>query len=136
MHCDTLYRWTPRPPNRATPRSGPGSWPRIERKRTWRRNTAREQTKRVAVRDVEESMTIDPTELEDFRATLTAQGYSENDFAIRAVENPISDKGISIVTGRVTITYNKTKKSRTYSCGHGSAWVVDFHDDLKAGLYL
>lgn len=43
--------------------------------------------------------------------------------------------GISPELGKLTVTLNATDEARTYNTGYGSAWVVEFDDDLKAGLF-
>jgi hypothetical protein len=81
------------------------------------------------------SSLIVENELEDFKNTLVKYDYSEDEFEWSGIENSIPADGIFQITGMVIIKLKKTGIVRTYKAGHGSHWIVDFEDDLKASVF-
>ena len=80
-------------------------------------------------------MIIEMSELTDFKAVLAKHGLSERDFALSSREDPLPVGEVSPVSGSVTVKYEKTGAERTYMAGHGTAWVVEFENDLNAGQF-
>ena len=78
---------------------------------------------------------IEPSEDEDFKSAIRQAGYSESDFEIVETEDDYPSGAIVPITGSVTVTFVKTGVKRTYDSGHGTAWVVAFEKDLRAGLF-
>jgi hypothetical protein len=80
-------------------------------------------------------MTVDDSELNDFRAALRRHGLAESGFDVSSLERPLPVGRISPTTGMVTVRNKKTGAKRTYEAGHGTAWVVQFEKDLNAGHF-
>ena len=76
---------------------------------------------------------IDETELEDFRAEAARYGYSAGDFEIQEFVPKSPSEGIYTISGEIEIRNKRTKKSRRFAAVHGSSWVVEFSDWLRAG---
>ena len=74
---------------------------------------------------------ISPDELQDFGTTLNERGRSPDDFAVSSQESV----GTGPIDGTVTVLHIKTGKSRSYKTGFGTAWTVDFADDLAANVF-
>ena len=80
------------------------------------------------------AMIIDETEREDFEAAVIKFGFSVDDFELSELEDA-SLGAIYAVTGTVTVTRRGTKKSKTYRAGDATAWVSEFEDDLRRGVF-
>ena len=74
------------------------------------------------------------SEWEDFRAVLTQRQRKSTKFETREYVEPIKGKGIQPLCGSITIRNRATDVKRTYGTGHNSIWVVEFSDDLAAGV--
>jgi hypothetical protein len=78
---------------------------------------------------------IEDDELEDFHASIEAQGYDKDDFELTQSANPTSAGSVSAVTGTVTVRRKSTGAKRSYPAGHDSAWPATFDDDLESGVF-
>ena len=78
---------------------------------------------------------IDRTEWEDLDHTLAKYKRNRDEFDFAEIESRPLSAGIEPRLGTLTITLSDTGEAKTYKTGHGSAWVVEFDDDLKAGLF-
>lgn len=78
---------------------------------------------------------IDSTEREDFLTVLKENGLAEADFELSATTHPLPSQGIAPVRGEVTVRHTRSGVTRHYESGHGTAWVMEFERDLKAGAY-
>jgi len=83
-------------------------------------------------------MAIDETEIEYFRVDVREAGYAAEDFDLS--ENvdqprPGEAQGVFVERGTVTVTWRKTGITRIYGAGSGTAWVVAFMEDLRAGVF-
>ncbi len=78
---------------------------------------------------------IDPSELEDFNASLQKYGYTQDDFELSEIENPIKAGGIQPITGQVTIKNKISGVERTYKAGEQTAWVIEFDNDLRRKIF-
>ena len=78
---------------------------------------------------------VSPSEWEDFKALLSAHGFSESDFDVKEVEDGPSTVEPSPNRGTLTITRKQNALSRTYRVGHMSEWLSDFEDDLIGGAF-
>ncbi len=74
-------------------------------------------------------------EIEDFEDTIKSLGRKKEEFELSESQDPIPTAGVHPLTGIVTIKNKITGSTKTYRCGHGSHWVVDFEDDLKKGVF-
>ena len=74
-------------------------------------------------------------EIEDFEDTIKSLGRKKEEFELSVSQDPIPTTGVHPLTGIVTIKNKITGSTKTYRCGHGSHWVVDFEDDLKKGVF-
>lgn len=77
---------------------------------------------------------ISESEMQDFEAAILAAGFDTSDFNPVAVEDERSPEP-QPVTGTVTVNRESTGEAKTYRAGHGSIWVAEFEQDLKAGLF-
>jgi hypothetical protein len=78
---------------------------------------------------------IAPSEESDFREELGRLGFDHREFEVtylrkRAEEGP---GGVYRHGELVTVTRSLGRGSRTYTGGHGHAWVADAVDEVKAG---
>jgi hypothetical protein len=82
---------------------------------------------------------IDETESEDFYAVLKEQGFDPDDFEqVEQLEDPQPAwiSGLVVRKACITVRQKKTGMSRRYRAGDdGTAWVVEFSQDLKAGVF-
>jgi hypothetical protein len=78
---------------------------------------------------------ITPSELEDFKASLQNYGYTEDDFALAEIEDPIEAGKIQSITGQVKIKSNKSGIEKTYIAGDQTAWVIEFDNDLRKKVF-
>ena len=78
---------------------------------------------------------IDTTEQEDFNAILHQYGFNLPEFGLAAHRDKIETSGIYTITGTVTVRRETTNINKVYSAGHGTAWVIEFENDLKNGYY-
>jgi len=78
---------------------------------------------------------VSVSEKEDFDNALKEHGHASEDFALSQSEDPYPAQGIGPLTGEVTVRNNKTGVARTYAAGHGTAWVVAFEEELRAGVF-
>ena len=78
---------------------------------------------------------IDASEMDDFKMVLKRYGYEEQDFTLEEVEHPPRSMGVESICGEVAITHEKTGKHKTYNAGDRTAWVYEFENDLKAGVF-
>jgi hypothetical protein len=75
-------------------------------------------------------------EVEDFEAALKEHGRRVEEFDLSAMPSELDSlPGISALRGSVMIQHRKTGVQKTYNTGHGTSWVVDFSDDLRAGFF-
>ncbi len=83
-------------------------------------------------------MTItSPTEMEDFNRILAGHGYTKDDFELTDQEDPGPASGETAPrTGHVTVKHRESGVERTYKAGYGTAWVVEFENDLKAKAFM
>lgn len=77
---------------------------------------------------------ISESEMQDFEAAISGAGFETSDFNAVAVEDERSPEP-QPVTGTVTVNRQSTGEAQTYRAGHGSIWVAEFDEDLKAGLF-
>ena len=75
------------------------------------------------------------SERDDFKNLLQTMGRQENDFILKEERDPLVGATIQYTTGSVTITSNKNQKSKKYSAGQGTSWVLNFRNDLSLGLF-
>jgi len=80
-------------------------------------------------------MLIDETEMEDFREACESRGYADDEFTLAIMDTSQPGAGIHAVTGTVTVRREATGAERSYSCGHGTAWVAAFETDLKSRVF-
>jgi hypothetical protein len=80
---------------------------------------------------------LHPSEVDDFKTELKRQHRSLDEFDLSATPLRLDNQSgaISANRGTVTIKLCETGVERTYATGHGSTWVVQFSDDLKAGRF-
>lgn len=78
---------------------------------------------------------IDNSELEDFETECRSYGFDPKEFTLTEhdITHTPESSVIFTINGKVTITRNG--KSRTYNTGNATHWVVDFSDDLRAGVF-
>ena len=79
--------------------------------------------------------TIAQDEWDDLNSMLAKYKRKLEEFDFAEMESRAVSKGIYPVLGTLTITLADTGEAKTYKTGHGSAWVVELDDDLKAGLF-
>jgi hypothetical protein len=77
------------------------------------------------------------SQMDDFKSELKRHHRSLDEFDVSATPLRLDDESgaISADRGTVTIKLRKTGVECTYATGHGSTWVVQFSDDLKAGRF-
>jgi len=78
---------------------------------------------------------VSSSEKEDFNSALKRAGHAPEDFEISQKEDPLPAQGVGPITGKVTVRNRKTGAERTYPAGYGTAWVVDFEGELRAGTF-
>jgi hypothetical protein len=82
---------------------------------------------------------IHSDELDDFRNCLKQHGCNRDDFKAELTGKEYSPSGafgpLYNVHEKITVTCLTTGAHRSYAAGNGSAWIVDFEDDLKAGQF-
>lgn len=78
---------------------------------------------------------IGEDEIEDFENTIKSMGHNKEDFELSVSQDPIPSSDVHPLTGIVTIKNKFMGSTKSYRCGHGSHWVVDFEDDLKKGVF-
>lgn len=79
---------------------------------------------------------ISPTEMEDFNRILAQHGCTKDDFELTGHEDPLPASGeVAPVTGHPTVKHRESGVERTYKAGHGTAWVVEFENDLNAKAF-
>ena len=80
---------------------------------------------------------ISPTEMEDFNRILAQHAYTKDDFELTGQEDPHpAGGGVAPITGHVTVKHRESGVERTYKAGHGTAWVVEFENDLRAKAFM
>jgi len=82
-------------------------------------------------------MAIDESEIEDFRADIEAAGHDPGDFDVseERLPPPREAGGVFVEKATVTVTRKKNGVARSYAAGYGTAWVVAFMRDLRAGAF-
>ena len=81
-------------------------------------------------------MTMNKSELDDFKTALSKHGYSETDFELNEIDlTNWTPNTIVSIHGEITIKRKSTNKKRTYPSGNGTHWVVDFETELKQGIF-
>jgi hypothetical protein len=75
------------------------------------------------------------SEREDFAAEITAAGFVMTEFDLIEELDPPSSPALYVATGHLVVTRSEFSRSRRYVAGHGSAWVVEFREDLLAGVF-
>jgi hypothetical protein len=79
--------------------------------------------------------TITQTEWDDLNHAVAKYKRKVEEFDFDERESRAVSKGIYPLLGALTITLSDTGEAKTYKTGHGSAWLVEFDDDLKVGLF-
>jgi hypothetical protein len=74
------------------------------------------------------------TEDDGFYLALERAGYAAGDFEVFRNEDVPSGR-VGPITGTVMVRSRKTGIEHTYRVGYGTAWVVDFEKDLRAGNF-
>ena len=74
-------------------------------------------------------------ELQDFTAACRKYGASVRDYLIKSEEEPLA-VGVAPMRRQIILIHVPSGSVRRYEGGHGSHWVVDFEQDLAAGLLL
>jgi len=80
---------------------------------------------------------LHPSELEDFKTELRRHGRRASEFELYASKKEppaISANAIMAVAGEVRVVSLATGVERTYASGHGSNWIAEFSDDVRAGV--
>lgn len=75
------------------------------------------------------------TEKEDFdRAAMIR--FIDDNFELTTEKDPLptSDKKTP-AKGYITVKHRKSGVTRTYKTGPGTAWIVEFKNDLKAKIF-
>jgi hypothetical protein len=80
-------------------------------------------------------MVIDQSELEDVKSILIENKFTYDDFEFSWQEDSLPVGGIASIRGKAIVKNSKTGVERSYEAGHGTAWVVKFEKDLKAGKF-
>lgn len=83
-------------------------------------------------------MSIDDSEMEDFRAAIQEFGLSVDDFNLMLVEESFlrAASGLSPIRGVLQITHHLSGNEKQYECGNGTNWPNRFRNDLAAGAFL
>ena len=69
-------------------------------------------------------------EMEDFRAALSENGYSEKDFKLTELPDRVPPGVIDPLSGTAIVRFKKTGIEREYRIGRFSHWIVDFEEDI------
>jgi hypothetical protein len=79
--------------------------------------------------------TITQSEWDDLYQTLAKYKRTRKEFDFDEKVSKLIHTGVNPELGKLTIRLSATDEAKTYNTGHGSAWVVEFDDDLKAGPF-
>jgi len=74
-------------------------------------------------------------ELDDFGSCLKQHGCKRSDFKAELTWQEYTSVEGGPVYEQVTVTCLPTGAHRTYAACHGSSWISDFEEDLKAGQF-
>lgn len=80
-------------------------------------------------------MAIDASERQDAYRELRRQGFDPSSFGFNERREDYVGTGPAPVVGEVLVVNSLTKMEKSYKTGHGSSWVTQFSDDLKAGVF-
>ena len=90
-------------------------------------------------RTTQQFLAIDESEIRDFVSVIKEQGLDPGDFRVdETVDDPrpAAIPGLIITKATVRVTHSKTGASRRYRGGDdGTAWVVEFGQDLRSGHF-
>jgi hypothetical protein len=78
------------------------------------------------------------SELDDLKSELKRHHRSLDEFEVSATPQRLDDESGPMAPNRgaVTITLlRKPEAKRTYATGHASAWVAQFSDDVRNGVF-
>lgn len=78
---------------------------------------------------------LSESEVDDFHSSIKQLGFKVIDFELSETSAPLSNDETQVIAGTVTVIRKGTGSTRTYRAGHGSAWPVSFHDELKNGVF-
>lgn len=78
---------------------------------------------------------ISESEMEDFRSLLNRFSLLEDDFSIECTDETVESDDIFHIRGSVKITAVKRNIYRIYPAGSGTAWVVQFSNDLENQIF-
>ena len=78
---------------------------------------------------------IDDSEMVDCAKAIEAHGFELNDFEFIPRQDPPGKEEIHAITGKVTVKRSSNGAEKSYSAGHGTAWTVEFSDDLSNGIF-
>ncbi len=77
---------------------------------------------------------VHETEWEDVENVLKQHERRKDEFDISENVVPVMGNQIQTLQGTITFINRKTSADRKYQTGHGSAWVSELDQDLKAGV--
>ena len=74
-------------------------------------------------------------EQDDFSAACKKYGRAVDEFEIRDEDQYPVGGAVGPIKREVTVALRGKDAVQLYDGGHGSHWIVDFEDDLRAGVF-
>lgn len=74
-------------------------------------------------------------EQDDFAAACKKYGRTVGDFEVRDEDRYPAGGTVGPIRREVTVALRGKDAVRVYDAGHVSRWIVDFENDLKAGVF-
>lgn len=71
---------------------------------------------------------------EDFESAIRSKGLDPSDFEVKE-ETKHEEGTIHAVTGSIKVIRKSNGIEKIYKSGHGTAWPIEFIDDLNSGFF-
>ncbi|MGF6820539.1 hypothetical protein OKW33_007433 [Paraburkholderia atlantica] len=78
---------------------------------------------------------IAPDERADFLAVLRRHHLAESDFVLQETGATDIVDEVYPLRGSVTVVRTSSLREREYQTGHGTAWTVEFENDVIRGVF-
>ncbi len=78
---------------------------------------------------------IEASEREDYEQAIRDRRLEPSDFEVTESSQLTAGEGVRPELGTVTVKRKSTGAKRQYKSGHGTAWAVEFTNDLKNGHF-